>query len=1267
MIRLLQFFRFCVLCILYVCSKARKSPSWRYNTTEPKDMIRGVHYISWVEPYNKTLTNLTDPGVWDWNSRKGALLEDITNADDLYHHMDLTKTSLLGKFPFLGVQRTSMDIGSNGYLQFDSSNCPPCVSSYFALDNYRIWPLSMCFMSFWGADMPISFQSTYFGVIAIFLTDLYPGAGQPYARVAWNNYTLPETTALRRRFHRNAHVQEAVDRKELDGVIIHYIGVPFYNASFQSNVTARARLQRNGHVTIFWDDLGYDPAKCGFSCQVEQRQAGIRDSVHLNSSSFLHTGTMQQNIAKINWKNQVPGVYPPSSASVQNSTLFHMCPFSDAWCMRPNLLAAAIDLDAATTASQAANAPNVTFRTLSFSCQEEFSSYACLFSTADSTNPLYGAPFTPSYVAAATSGLAVASSVATVMDNTRNLVFMCKIPPTVLSTKGKYLVSLLAVFDRDVNVEGTMKSYVSLIAPAPLSSTIPSYQADTLPLEIVDSTDPKLLASNQCSATVALNVTTDLEKAPANGDIKCGVCALCNNLVEQCILDSGKLACNDTLVVPDCKGYCSNLNSTMVTRDIHYDMDTLTFPYTNFFGVIAGNQCCDEELLDCSGRCNEGRKIAQSVQRAEDYNKHDGSPLYPNVCCDKRMLNNQGQCCYNTVPDCAGTCGGPAKIDCMGVCNGPATTGPRCLQPTAQPSVQPTCAPTISQEPTLFSQYPTSRPSGQPSMVPSSQPSSAPTSPTGQPTARPSGEPSGQPTCQPSIPTGQPTSAPTGQPTQAPFGVKPTQHPTVHWPTGKPTGQPSGHPSGQPSTEPTSQPTSAPTSCVAGPTTGNVINACGDCLAPGSYGYVRTYADASTRINVTRNCQASLNIHGDVQVWASVSYQKYLDTTAQDRKRIGFRAGDSNKIRLHTQNYFPVLVSVSYADPGLYDPSLTFTPQFIVPCCGEIYEFDVYVALERVFAGSTITLGVRGWEPKRLQFSVTRAPNSGFSTSNPVSISSRSSIILNPQVTDCSAVPPDNFALCGLFPHCIYCLLGNTARVNILYASSSWVGNAPYEYAQNTVMEQLREEMGQKRRLYMHADITDTSQGAADTLVEFTSVGTSTRKTYEKESHPHEELGPRRRMFLDTAPPAEGFRLSNLGPKVLGAGSPFTGVCTSGISSSVCAAASFASFEKDESAPAYKRSPSAAVDTTMFTVWKNGSVTLLVYITIGTLGFLGLYLLHKIQHYEHVEMFFDMNGRHVIPMGQIEEPVNRANPAHGGNGNGNGNGNVLVHGGGGDY
>jgi len=43
-----------------------------------------------------------------------------------------------------------MDIASNGYLQFDSSNSPPCVSSYFALDNRRIWPLSMCFMSNWG-------------------------------------------------------------------------------------------------------------------------------------------------------------------------------------------------------------------------------------------------------------------------------------------------------------------------------------------------------------------------------------------------------------------------------------------------------------------------------------------------------------------------------------------------------------------------------------------------------------------------------------------------------------------------------------------------------------------------------------------------------------------------------------------------------------------------------------------------------------------------------------------------------------------------------------------------------------------------------------------------------------------------------------------------------------------------------------------------------------------------------------------------------------
>jgi len=270
-------------------------------------MIRGVHYISWVETYNKTLTNLTDPGVWNYEPRRGGFLEDITNADDLFHRMDLTKTSLLGKFPFLGVQRTSMDIGSNGYLQFDSSNSPPCVSNYGWLDDRKIWPLYMCFMSWWGADMSISFKTTYFGVIALFLTDLYPGAGQPYAQIAWNNYTSPESTTRRKKWYRNAHVEEAVHRKELDGIVVHFIGIPFYDTSFHSNVTIRARLQRNGHVTIFWDELLYNPQQCVFACRVEQRQAGIRDSVHMNSPSFLNTGSMQQHIAEKTWLNTVPG------------------------------------------------------------------------------------------------------------------------------------------------------------------------------------------------------------------------------------------------------------------------------------------------------------------------------------------------------------------------------------------------------------------------------------------------------------------------------------------------------------------------------------------------------------------------------------------------------------------------------------------------------------------------------------------------------------------------------------------------------------------------------------------------------------------------------------------------------------------------------------------------------------------------------------------------------------------------------------------------
>jgi len=56
----------------------------------------------------------------------------------------------------------------------------------------------------------------------------------------------------------------------------------------------------------------------------------------------------------------------------------------------------------------------------------------------------------------------------------------------------------------------------------------------------------------------------------------------------------------------------------------------------------------------------------------------------------------------------------------------------------------------------------------------------------------------------------------------------------------------------------------------------------------------------------------------------------------------------------------------------------------------------------------------------------------------------------------------------------------------------------------------------------------------------------------------------------------------------------------------------------------------------MFTEWGNGSLNALVYLTIATLGVLGLYLIRKIHQFEQVEAFFDRNGRHAVPMGVPE-------------------------------
>ncbi len=977
---------------------------------------------------------------WEYDADAGQILTDVTNSDDLVHHLDLHSTMLKGSFPFVGLDRSLIAIGANGYIQLDTQNTPTCQWRGYtvtAYDGTAVTPMYNCFMHPIG--MPLSMKNTHLGTIAVLLADLFPGRAQPFGYVAWNNFTYTDAAG-------------APDSRK-DGIFVHYVNLPFYDSTVLSNITARTRLRRDGHVTIYWDKLNYNN-KCGNACRREHLTSGLRDTrdSSTNFTSFMNIGSYQEHIANQIWDAGVKGIFPPSNSSITNSTLFHLCPISDGWCMRPSVIPVSIADESSYVADE------MTFRTLSFSCSAEFDGYECVYSTNNTGNAQYGS-YTGPHRTTLPGGAVIATSIASLViegEDNDGAAFTCEVPLSVASNADNYRVSLYALFDEDRNVlvDGQYKT-VSLIAPAPINDTQPSYQEDSLQLKIVPIADPALTESDQCSASRALNYPSQ--------DVSCGVCTLCDSpnmtttqheeQVKACILDSNLLECQSITTIKDCKGYCENRNSTMVDKLLHYAYESSTWPSYRDWGMqVISEDCCLEQLLDCAGQCNGKRVNAKRAQIPDGYpyTMRNGEPLQTSVCCDHLMLNSEGLCCegQNNIPDCAGTCGGTTKIDCMGVCGGPATMGPLCLFPSGAPSGQPTSSPSISHEPTLFSQYPTSVPSGQPSSEPSGQPTCEPTSPTGkpssqptgmpsgqptttptgfpttgkpsgQPTSQPSGMPSAQPTSKPSVPTGQPTSAPTGQPTRSPIITNPTQHPTVPWPTGHPSGQPSSKPSTQPSAIPSSQPSSAPTSCGD---VDNPINICGDCMAVGSYAYLQTWSDPEN----STYCTARLQLEAD-SVWANVSYASYINN---DNSNVVLTTGLSREaavttIHMQTSNYFPVEVRVIDV-PGqqIYDPILSFESQFTVPCCNQPYEWKVELDISRLIDENLLKSNSRRyWMPKDLTFEVYR--REGPHLESGVTIKK---LLIKPQISDCGFFSDDS-SLCGLLPNCIFCSLGHPARV----------------------------------------------------------------------------------------------------------------------------------------------------------------------------------------------------------------------------------------------
>lgn len=587
-------------------SPTTMSPTSPQPTISSIQEARKMHYISWTETFNEAAAS------WDADSLGAEEIFGAANADDLSSRVRFGETGLRGRFPFLGRDRYEMLVNSNGWIGFDDMNTLPCQYIYRYIQGHPdTFPIYACFQTGYsrGADST-TLNTTYYGGIGVYLTDLYPTYNYPTANIKWSNTS------------------------EGDGIIVHWIKTPFFDERIRkkSQITAHSRLRGDGQISIYWDALNFTRSECEeFQvCVTNNMIAGIRDSVRSEQGSFLATTTAQDHIAHSTWNTYVKGVYPANGLSdMQTGKIFHMCPISDSWTLSPNY-----------AKQGSSSAMNVTFYAMYTSCDAQFASYKCSFtrvggsatahtSTAHYYKGNYTAVWSPYYPS-----------------------YICEVPSAVISAEvGSYAVDLLGVFSSAVQSDAGSVTELSLLPESDIAS-----ESFTLRLE---QNNRSLDANNDCAVSDAMATSV------GHG----GACLKCSMKwnVTTCMFKH--TTCPRSMLAPaDCRGQCPSEYGAVGVPYLYdtvtlmgYDWDDRSFTYKHTAN------CCNSSVIDCAGECNGGRHIAPTMT-AEAY-AMDGSALYDNRCCSPVMLTpDRSRCCLNSAPDCAGSCGGNATVDCLGHC-----------------------------------------------------------------------------------------------------------------------------------------------------------------------------------------------------------------------------------------------------------------------------------------------------------------------------------------------------------------------------------------------------------------------------------------------------------------------------------------------------------------------------------------------------------------------------------------------------------------------
>ena len=599
--------------------------------------LQSVHYQSWLELLNPATTA-------DWvrwrNTTKSTTLEGVSNSDDLFQAL-----ALPFGFPFLGADRFVAFVGANGYVQFDSTNSPPCISQI----SYGTSNVFVCFQSsftYQGRIYTNDFNNSYYGMIAAFAADLYPPSHYPASSVSWNKFNSSSTSGV-------------------DTVDIHYRYVPFYNFSMSRvNNTFHVRLRSDGSTTILYEDVHY--STCTANRQIRNYDGkcydsfivGLRSYVSPELSGFLRQSDAQKQVQSKVWRTKVQGVYPPSVSLIKSQTIFHACPFSDSWCMTPKLVTPPAQQQQQQQQQQqvVAEPPSyVNLTTLSLSCADKFSAFKCSFAYASSKLTSTAA------LVPVSGGSKPAAGASSNIPRT----FTCQIPANVLSQPGNWTVDLLGTVVKTLPTSTFVPGDSSVATPVPVStldvSLLPPAQSQAqatyaLVLRVLASgTSLSAAQSAACAATaplVSASSLTGMAKCNSSGS----TCSACTTSGADCVLDSGAVSCGSVNYLKMCDKRC---HSPAPAADTMLDQSM-------FWPVLAS--CCQEDQLDCAGECKGGKVVARRYSA-------DELGRLSNVCCTG-ALDCNGYCGHSNAPqlDCNGVCGGKATIDGCGVCSG-GTTG----------------------------------------------------------------------------------------------------------------------------------------------------------------------------------------------------------------------------------------------------------------------------------------------------------------------------------------------------------------------------------------------------------------------------------------------------------------------------------------------------------------------------------------------------------------------------------------------------------------